>query len=75
MMPPSESVRSKAQQWLEFGDGDLTASHILLASEKPPYRIAAYHAHLAVEKHLKGYLVFHGIEFPYTHNIESLLEL
>lgn len=27
------------------------------------------------EKYLKGLLVLHGVDFPYTHNIARLLEL
>jgi HEPN domain-containing protein len=35
----------------------------------------AFHAQQCAEKYLKAYLVFQGIDFPYTHNISRLLEL
>jgi len=44
-------------------------------SSSCPTRLIAYHAQQCVEKYLKAYLVFHRIDFPYTHNISRLLEL
>jgi len=35
----------------------------------------AYHAQQSAEKCLKSFLVFHNIDFPYTHDISRLLEL
>src|ERR1035437_2434169 len=32
-----------------------------------------FHAQQAVEKFLKAYLVFHGIDFPKTHDLDFLL--
>jgi HEPN domain-containing protein len=40
-----------------------------------PYRLIAYHAQQCAEKYLKAYLVFHVIDFPYTHDIAQLLEM
>jgi len=40
-----------------------------------PYRLIAYHAQQCAEKYLKAYLVFQGVDFPFTHNIARLLEL
>lgn len=71
----SEALR-KVKQWLAFGDEDLQlARHALTLSSSIPYRLIAYHAQQCAEKHLKAYLVFHGVDFPYTHNIARLLEL
>ncbi|MEK7842151.1 MAG: HEPN domain-containing protein [Deltaproteobacteria bacterium] len=66
----------KVKQWLTFGDEDLQlARHALTLSSEAPYRLIAYHAQQCAEKHLKAYLVFHSVDFPYTHNIARLLEL
>jgi HEPN domain-containing protein len=40
-----------------------------------PYRLIAYHAQQCAEKYLKAFLVYHEIDFPYTHNIGRLMEL
>ncbi len=66
----------KVKQWLSFADEDLQlARHALTLLSSAPYRLIAYHAQQCVEKHLKAYLVFHNVDFPYTHNIARLLEL
>jgi len=71
----SEIVR-KVNQWLVYGDEDLRiAVHSLTLTSGCPYRLIAYHAQQCAEKYLKAYLVFHKIDFPYTHNISSLLDL
>ncbi|MBI4596054.1 MAG: HEPN domain-containing protein [Candidatus Tectomicrobia bacterium] len=71
----SEILR-KVRQWLNFADEDLRlARHALTLSTGVPYRLVAYHAQQCAEKCLKAYLVYHRIDFPYTHNISRLLEL
>jgi len=66
----------QVEQWPSLGDEDLRlACHGLKLESGCPYRLIAYHAQQCVEKHLKAYLVFHGIDFPYTHNISRLLEI
>lgn len=36
---------------------------------------ACFHAQQATEKCLKGFLAFHDIPFPFTHNLADLTEL
>ncbi len=36
---------------------------------------ACFHAQQATEKYLKAFLTYHGISFPYTHNLAELIEL
>ena len=67
---------NKVKECLALGDEDLDmANSILNDSKKPSYRIIAFHAQQCAEKYLKAYLVFHKVDFPYTHNIEKLLDL
>ena len=62
-------------QWLSLADEDLNlASHALGLGAKSPYRLIAYHAQQCAEKCLKAFLVYHNVDFPYTHNIRRLLE-
>lgn len=69
-------IRHKVIQWLRYADEDMRlARHALTLTTGVPYRLVAYHAQQCAEKSLKAYLVFHRIDFPYTHNISRLLEL
>jgi HEPN domain-containing protein len=71
---PIEIIK-KARQWLNYADEDLRlAEHGMTMSSSCPYRLIAYHAQQCAEKCLKAYLVFSQIDFPYTHNIRSLLQ-
>jgi HEPN domain-containing protein len=76
MKLPDVEILQKVRQWLEFGDEDLRlARHGLTLKTSVPYRLIAFHGQQCVEKMLKAFLVFHEIDFPYTHNISHLLEL
>jgi HEPN domain-containing protein len=78
MKTPSEEVQHKVQKWVAFADEDLHFAQTgmsLPGREVPAYRLVAYHAQQCAEKYLKAYLVCQGVDFPYTHNISTLLEL
>lgn len=76
MSSTDAEVGRKVSQWLSFGDEDLRlARHALTLASGCPYRLVAYHAQQCAEKHLKAYLVFRRVDFPYTHNLSRLLEL
>jgi len=65
----------KVIQWLSLADEDLNlASHALGLGAQSPYRLIAYHAQQCAEKCLKAFLVYHKVDFPYTHNIRRLME-
>jgi HEPN domain-containing protein len=66
----------KAGQWMDYAEEDLRlAQHALTLSSGCPYRLIAYHAQQCAEKYLKAYLVYHLVDFPYTHDMQNLLEL
>ncbi|MHC4073766.1 MAG: HEPN domain-containing protein [Planctomycetota bacterium] len=68
-------ILKKVMQWLSLADEDLNlASHALGLGAKSPYRLIAYHAQQCAEKCLKAFLVYHKVDFPYTHNIRRLLK-
>lgn len=76
MREPNQEVFQKVSQWLNYADEDLhLAKHGLIMESSCPYRLIAYHAQQCAEKHLKAYLVYKGVDFPYTYNISRLLEL
>ena len=63
---------------MSHGDEDLQLAEqaiTLQGKQGPPYRLIAYHTQQCAEKYLKAYLVYCGVDFPYTHNISILLEL
>lgn len=61
---------SEARTWFEFARTDLRMAE--LAQAEGLYAQACFHAHQAVEKMLKGFLLARGRRVPRTH---SLLEL
>lgn len=76
MNVPSEHIRERVQKWIQFAEEDLRlAEHALQLSSGCPYRLIAYHAQQCAEKYIKAYLVFHKIDFPYTHNLRKLLQI
>lgn len=77
MRMPDEPVVRIVKQWLIHADEDLCmAVHAMtLQAGEPPYRLIAYHAQQCAEKCLKAFLVCCRVDFPYTHNISTLLEL
>jgi HEPN domain-containing protein len=76
MKLPDPPILEKVKQWLAYADEDLRlARYGFSMPERPPYRLIAYHAQQCAEKHLKAYLVFHAVDFPFSHNLRRLLEL
>ena len=71
-----KEILKKVMQWLILADEDLNlASHAFGLGAKSPYRLIAYHAQQCAEKYLKAFLVYHNVDFPYTHSIRVLLKL
>lgn len=49
------------KEWIERGKHDLEVAKILLTEEEYS-DIVLFHIHQAVEKHLKGFLIYNGWE-------------
>jgi len=60
--------------WIRKAESDLANAEVCLASGKALDTVF-FHAQQAAEKYLKAYLAAMGIEFPFVHNLEKLLEL
>lgn len=60
--------------WLTKATSDLGAADLLLDSSGP-YDTVCFHAQQAIEKILKGFLAFHGLPIPRTHDLEELQRL
>ncbi|MBI4568276.1 MAG: HEPN domain-containing protein [Planctomycetes bacterium] len=63
-----------AQGWWRKGDSDLAAARVVLDAGTS-LDTTCFHAQQAAEKHLKAFLSFHGVAFPFTHNIEVPIDL
>jgi len=69
-----EAFRKQASEWFVRGDHDIETAQ-LLYDERGHTDTIGYHIHQAVEKYLKGYLVFHGKRYPKIHELDTLLHL
>lgn len=70
-----DAKRALVRAWLVRARHDLEAARKLAAGHDPLLDTAIYHCQQAVEKTLKGFLVWHDQRFPKTHDIEVLLKL
>ena len=61
-----------AKEWLDRGKQDLEVAQILF-SKKNYFGVVLFHIHQAVEKYLKGFLIYHGWKLKKIHDIELLL--
>jgi HEPN domain-containing protein len=73
---PDDKVLAVALEWTTKGDNDLkNAVHTLKLGKECPTDTVCFHAQQCVEKYLKAFLVALEIQFPKTHDIESLVSL
>ena len=63
-----------AKEWIKKSQNDFKSAEIL-HKESGPTDVLCFHCHQAVEKILKGFLVFNKIEFPKVHDLIYLLRL
>lgn len=65
---PEEMLRAVGE-WRTRADEDLNLAIYAfgMPEQRRPYRLIAYHAQQCAEKCLKAFLVYHNVEFPYTH--------
>ncbi len=75
-MPEQDEVWCVAREFFHKGDNDLKAAdQTLRLGHDCPTDTVGFHAQQAVEKYLKGMLVFKSIDFPKVHDIGMLLSL
>ena len=75
-MPEIEKVITVAGEWVKKAENDLkNATFTLEMDDECPTDTVCFHAQQVVEKYLKALLVFKGIPFPKTHNIEDIIAL
>jgi len=62
----------EVKEWFIIADNDLDSAKILNDAVRKHYEIICYHCAQAVEKYLKGYLVYNDIVPEKTHNLPFL---
>jgi len=73
-MPRDSGRADSPERWLANARADLALARVAL----PPgglFEHLCFHAQQAVEKSIKAVLIANGIEFPFTHSIQALLDL
>lgn len=71
-MPPEAA---EVRRWLTKADNDVRAAQAALSLTPAITDVAAFHCQQAVEKMLKGYLVWQGREFEKIHDLRALANL
>jgi len=62
------------KEWIIKAQNDLKTAEIIY-QEKGPSDTLCFHCHQAVEKYLKGFLVFNRERFPKVHDLIFLMNL
>jgi HEPN domain-containing protein len=60
--------------WIRRAENDLKTGKDELATEDPATDTICFHMQQCCEKYLKVFLIFHGEEYPRTHDIAKLVE-
>lgn len=63
---------SRAKEWQNFAEMDLSTAEYLQEMRPIPIEIICYHCQQAAEKILKGYLVLKGERIPRMHDLDEL---
>ncbi|MDI6736329.1 MAG: HEPN domain-containing protein [bacterium] len=66
-------IIASPEDWLIHAKSDLTLAKLGL-SQDVLWEQICFHAQQAVEKSLKAILLFFKIDFPFTHDLEELLD-
>jgi len=73
-MPHDAALVAETRAWFLRAQEDLATAEMTLRAVPPLRSIAAYHVQQAVEKALKGFLVWHAVPFRKTHSLEEIGE-
>jgi HEPN domain-containing protein len=57
------------KKWIAKAEADLKAAKHLLDSDDVATDAVCFHSQQTVEKYLKAFLAYHGVDFPKTHDV------
>ncbi|ODS35974.1 MAG: hypothetical protein A7316_10480 [Candidatus Altiarchaeales archaeon WOR_SM1_86-2] len=63
--------RQLAEEWFLKGNHDIETAQLLF-DERGYNEVICFHIHQAVEKYLKGFLIYKGIRYKWIHDLEEL---
>ena len=69
-----KTVADLVRGWLRKAESDLTSAGLCLGAGEALDTVC-FHAQQAAERFIKAYLIAYGIDFPFIHNLEKLIEL
>jgi HEPN domain-containing protein len=69
-----EELKGVLTRWLLKADNDLRTAEFALSAAEPTTDTICFHCQQAAEKYLKMFLIRHGNEPVFTHNISVLVE-
>jgi HEPN domain-containing protein len=61
-------------EWLKHAQSDIRLARLALDSDVLPEQIC-FHAQQAAEKALKAVLLYKRVDFPFTHDLDELVEV
>ena len=62
----------EVKEWFEYADRDLDSAHLLNEAVRRHFEVICYHCAQAVEKYLKGFLIYQDVVPKKTHNLVFL---
>ena len=62
-----------AKEWFNRGKKDIDDAEFLLDNNRALENVS-FHIHQAIEKYIKGFLIFHGWELERIHDLVKLIE-
>jgi len=70
--PSADPPHNDIAAWFIKAHRDIRVGFLALQDAPPVPDLAAYHAHCAAEKALKGFLASHGLSFHKTRNVVAM---
>jgi HEPN domain-containing protein len=68
----TKNEKDNLLEWFKKADHDLIAARSLLENRPDVLDTVCFHCQQAVEKYLKAYLIFKGVDIPKTHYLKYL---
>ena len=67
-------MNKEIAEWIFIADEDIRSADLLNSAYRPNNESICWHCSQAIEKYLKGYLLYNNKDFDWNHNLSSLIE-
>ena len=71
----NEDTKTYILKWIEKANNDYLSAKRLVEYKPVILDTACFHCQQAIEKYLKAYLAYLDVDFPKTHDLNTLLKL